>query len=40
MEDFTLEKMVEIGLLPHATAIADIGDRSGKERLRYVIGVV
>jgi len=31
MADFTLEKMIEIGMLPHATVIADIGDRSGKE---------
>lgn len=30
MEEFTLEKMVELGMVAHAAAIADIGDRSGK----------
>ncbi|CAK9050585.1 Dynein axonemal heavy chain 1 (Axonemal beta dynein heavy chain 1) (Ciliary dynein heavy chain 1) (mDHC7) [Durusdinium trenchii] len=32
MENFTLENFIELGLVPHAAAIADIGDRAGKER--------
>ena len=31
MEDFTLKSFVGLGMLPHAKAIQDIGDRAGKE---------
>jgi len=31
MEDFTLEKFIELGMVNHAEEVADIGDRSGKE---------
>ncbi|CAE7602727.1 DNAH1 [Symbiodinium sp. CCMP2456] len=32
MENFTLEKFVELGMVEHAAAVADIGDRAGKEQ--------
>lgn len=31
MEEFTLKKFIELGMVEHAEKIADIGDRSGKE---------
>merc|ERR1719210_1453268 len=31
MEEFTLDKFLELGMLEHAAIVADIGDRSGKE---------
>jgi len=31
MEEFTLDKFLELGMLDHAATVADIGDRSGKE---------
>ena len=33
MENFTLERFLELGLQNHASDIGDIGDRSGKEPL-------
>eukprot|EP00435_Cladocopium_sp_Y103_P028929 s186_g7.t1 len=32
MENFTLNNFIELGLVNHAAAVADIGDRAGKEQ--------
>ncbi|CAE7390598.1 Dnah1 [Symbiodinium sp. CCMP2592] len=32
VQNFTLEKFVELGMVEHAAAVADIGDRAGKEQ--------